>query len=1572
MQFPSGLLFADIYSVATGDQLISAINTLNALPYNPSPSANTINLTATLSMPSDLPVIRNGVTVSGAGGYHIHGNAHRLFATYKASLALSHLTILNGLAQGGNGVEGGGGGLGAGGGVYVDLGQSLTLINSTISNCNAQGGNGGGNNAPNSTGGGGGASWTIGTKNASGTLGGGDNPGNISTGGGVTLGEGVIGYGGGAGGNGVNGKLGGAGGTSSSPAAGASGDANANGAAGGYCGGGGGAGFVFGIHIVGGGGGGGNGGGAGGSGSGAGIGKNGGGGGGYGSGGGGTVDSSFPSGSGGGGFGGGGGGSFAGGGGGGFGGGGGSGGINSSSNGGNGGYFGGNGSSGSTNNGGGGGAGIGGGIFVGDSATLFFNDAVGIASNLSNNTVTAGAAGGSGATSGSTLAPDIFLFKGASTQFLGAQNLTAGFSIVGDTTVGNIPDAGLVMNGAGTVTLGSTLNTYQGGLFLNSGILNISADTNLGTVPSTAATNITFNGGTLAVTATPVTINSNRGILLNSGGGTLQINTGTTTYGGVISGSGALTKTGAGTLLLSGTSTTTGIFTVSNGVLQAAATNILSSISALNMSTSATATFNLNNNSQTVGTLSGGTSGTVGNITLGSATLTVKQTDNATYGGVISGTGGLTLSTLAVDTLTLSNTNTYTGATTINGGTLHLTGTNAIFASSGVTLDTNGGANLSLGSVSQTIKSLSGGSAGGGHVFLEGGTLTIEQTSTTTYAGIISGSGGITKTGSGSLTLSGVSTYTGSTAISAGTITAGVANIFTNSSALTLSTSSAATFNLNNLSQTVATLSGGTSGTVGNITLGSATLAVNQTGAGTYGGIISGTGGLTLSSLSTNVLTLSNTNTYTGATTINGGTLRLNSTGTIATSSGVALANASGATLDLNNNSKTINNLSGGGTTGGNVTLGSGTLTITQNSNNSYSGVISGSGGISKAGTATLTLGGANAYTGPTAVTAGTLAASGENVNTSSGIAISGGATLNVIPGTASVTKVTSNAGTINITGRMTAANAITGAGAINVNSGGTLTLATGGGTISNTITNNASGNLAVAGTSTLATNLQNNGNMSITGSLNMPTRTLSNAGTISISGQNSLTAASYTHTNASKQIYNINSSSDYAQLTCVGCATSLNNSTLEVSIPTNATINGNFTIFSASSISGTPNIVGRSSLIERMVTINVGNTSINVTVAQQPVITTGITGKILNVLNAMNNNITNAGQQQLINAFTASNRGDLNIDLNLMIPISNALIYDGQAQSTMFNKIGARIASIYDEYKYPGQHTGINVGDLGENSAMWLSNIGNLAAQGPNQDNAGYNAKSGMFLLGMDMHNCNNTLGFAGGYSLSRVKEYSNANFINNIYRYHGLAYIRSNYNHNVFSDWLLSGNFNNNNAHRDIQFSGQNLSTKADYDGYLVAAKFTQGINCDFWESYRFVPTAFLQYVFLHQNSYNESGSVAALHVDAINKNILTLGLGARFNFPMDAWQLIGMRELRAAATYDVVNGNDVSTANFVVGSDSFTVVSTPARFGMLLGASITFEFMQHLQVELDYDFTFGEKFTDHTGVLKLKYVF
>ena len=101
-------------------------------------------------------------------------------------------------------------------------------------------------------------------------------------------------------------------------------------------------------------------------------------------------------------------------------------------------------------------------------------------------------------------------------------------------------------------------NTYSGITNINAGTLRISKDSNLGAVPaSTTATSITFDGGTLNTTA-DFTLNSKRGITLNSGGGTINTNSGTTlTYDGIIAGTGTLTKLGTGTFNLTSGSNNT-------------------------------------------------------------------------------------------------------------------------------------------------------------------------------------------------------------------------------------------------------------------------------------------------------------------------------------------------------------------------------------------------------------------------------------------------------------------------------------------------------------------------------------------------------------------------------------------------------------------------------------------------------------------------------------------------------------------------------------------------------------------------------------------------------------------------------------------------------------------------------------------------------------------------------------------------------------------------------------------------------------------------------------------------------
>ena len=121
--------------------------------------------------------------------------------------------------------------------------------------------------------------------------------------------------------------------------------------------------------------------------------------------------------------------------------------------------------------------------------------------------------------------------------------------------------------GAGTLIL-SGVNTYSGSTAINAGVLSISQDANLGTPPGAPITHLFLaNGGTLQATAS-FTLNPNRGVTLNSGGGGFDVaGFNVLTYGGVITGGGNLTKNGAGTMTLAGANTYIGGTTISGGTI---------------------------------------------------------------------------------------------------------------------------------------------------------------------------------------------------------------------------------------------------------------------------------------------------------------------------------------------------------------------------------------------------------------------------------------------------------------------------------------------------------------------------------------------------------------------------------------------------------------------------------------------------------------------------------------------------------------------------------------------------------------------------------------------------------------------------------------------------------------------------------------------------------------------------------------------------------------------------------------------------------------------------------------------
>ena len=157
--------------------------------------------------------------------------------------------------------------------------------------------------------------------------------------------------------------------------------------------------------------------------------------------------------------------------------------------------------------------------------------------------------------------------------------------------------------------------------------------------------------------------------------------------------------------------------------------------------------------------------GTTLTLTGGNITTNANATISAPLGGSVG------LMKFGSATLTLSGASSYTGSTVINAGTLQLSGSaNRLPTGTAVVLANTAGATLDLNGQNQTIASLAGGGAAGGNILTGGGTLTVGDATDTGYAGIISENGGLTKQGSGTLTLYGANTYSGLTNVTAGTL----------------------------------------------------------------------------------------------------------------------------------------------------------------------------------------------------------------------------------------------------------------------------------------------------------------------------------------------------------------------------------------------------------------------------------------------------------------------------------------------------------------------------------------------------------------------------------------------------------------------------------------------------------------------------------------------------------------------------------------------------------------------------------------------------------------------------------
>ena len=202
---------------------------------------------------------------------------------------------------------------------------------------------------------------------------------------------------------------------------------------------------------------------------------------------------------------------------------------------------------------------------------------------------------------------------------------------------------------------------------------------------------------------------------------------------------------------------------MTSGILQAGIANAILSSSSLNIQ--AAGTFDLDNISNTVNTLSGDPGS---KITLEGAVLTINQLAPGNFQGVISSTtAGNGIIKEGSSTLTLSGANTFTGPTGITAGILQAGSSNALSDSSSLVIGASGTFDVA---VSTQINTLNG--AVGSKITLEPGTtLTVVENSDSVFSGIISGTtGSLTKQGPNKLTLTGANTYGGGTTVSQGSL----------------------------------------------------------------------------------------------------------------------------------------------------------------------------------------------------------------------------------------------------------------------------------------------------------------------------------------------------------------------------------------------------------------------------------------------------------------------------------------------------------------------------------------------------------------------------------------------------------------------------------------------------------------------------------------------------------------------------------------------------------------------------------------------------------------------------------
>ena len=1015
------------------------------------------------------------------------------------------------------------------------------------------------------------------------------------------------------------------------------------------------------------------------------------------------------------------------------------------------------------------------------------------------------------------------------------------------------------------------------------------------------------------------------------------------TLGGQYSGFNAFEKTGTATLVLSGATTEVTPWVLRQGTLSVAADASLGA-----------STGDLTFNGGTLLTTSSFASAR--NIVLEGSSGAYFSTNSGvttTLSGVIADSAGQgnSITKEGAGTLVLSGVNTYGGGANIKDGTLSVSA-DANLGASGETIVFSGGTLATTASFA---------SARNFYLDEAEGRVNTDSGVTTTLSGVISGASGsaFSKLGAGTLVLSGVNTYSGSTNLNAGTLSVSAdANLGASGGAIV--------FNGGTLATTASFDS------ARNVSLGQEGRVDTAWGVTTtLSGVMTGR---SISKYGTGTLVLSGANTYNGTTFLYDGTLSVSADSNLGAGNGaVVLAGGTLATTADFASARQIY-----------FDEANGLLNTASGVTTTLSGLVSGASGSSlyKIGAGTLVLSGVNTYSGNTNLNGGTLSVSADaNLGASGGAIAFNGGTLATTASFDSARDIVLGAGSgaIDTAAGVTTtlSGAISGTGTFAIRGGGLVDY-TGTGSVFAGDTS-VSGALAVNGSLGGLVNVVSGGRLSGNGTVGAAS--VASGGTVAPGGPTDNLRVTGNMGFAAGSTYEVQTAGTaQASLLSVGGTATLGGAGVSVT-DFDATVNygsagHTYRILQAGSLSGefSPTVLINSAFLTP--TLSYTLTEVNLTLAeiaappQTPLFSTvARSANELATAGALDALDQTAGSDSLAlyNAVLFSSADEARAAFNQVsgeghASVGTALIVDaGLTRDT----VGDRLRAAFDEGEFPAGEGDAAGRDYGHGMVGWGRIHGNWGSADGNGNAAKIERDTAGFLLGVDtLVGDIARIGMMAGYSTSNV-DVPGRGFSSDI----GSATVGL-YGGTELAGIGLSGGVSHTwqqiDTTRQVSIGGFANTLTADYDARTTQVFGEVGYKIRTAAAI-FEPFAALAHVHLDSDGYAETGG-AALSSGSRSDDATFATLGARATTGF----MLGSMAARANASLawqhafgDLVPLTTVALA----GGNGFIVAGAPmARDAALVRLGLDMDVTETTVLGVSYGGQFGDGTTNHEARLDL----